>query len=90
MGKKVLVIGAARSGLAGAEFLAAHGETVVLTDMKQVEQVDNLAALGVSFIWGEQPDVAAVQPDYIVAVSYTHLDVYKRQAICRMRRWICA
>lgn len=66
MGKKVLVIGAARSGLAGAEFLAAHGETVVLTDMKQVEQVDNLAALGVSFIWGEQPDVAAVQPDYIV------------------------
>ena len=65
-GKKVLVIGAARSGLAGAEFLAAHSETVVLTDMKQVERGDNLAALGVSFIWGEQPDVAAVQPDYIV------------------------
>ena len=66
MGKKVLVIGAARSGLAGAEFLAKQGNQVVLTDMKQVEQVDNLAALGVSFIWGEQPDVAAIQPDYIV------------------------
>lgn len=66
MGNKVLVIGAARSGLAGAEFLAKHGEQVVLTDMKTVEQLDNLHALGVSFIWGEQPDLSVVQPDYIV------------------------
>lgn len=66
MGKKVLVIGAARSGLAGAKFLAAHGEQVVLTDMKAVEQAEELAALGVSFLWGEQPDVAEIQPDYIV------------------------
>ncbi len=66
MGNRVLVIGAARSGLAGAEFLAKHGRQVVLSDMKKVESVDNLQALGVSFIWGEQPDVAAIQPDYIV------------------------
>lgn len=66
MGNKVLVIGAARSGLAGAEFLAKQGEQVVLTDMKTVEQVDNLRDLGVSFIWGEQPDLSVVQPDYIV------------------------
>lgn len=66
MGKKVLVIGAARSGLAGAEFLAKHGWQVVLTDMKQVEAVDNLQALGVSFVWGQQPDVAAIGPDLIV------------------------
>lgn len=66
MGKKVLVIGAARSGLAGAEFLAKHGWQVVLTDMKQVEAVDNLQALGVSFVWGQQPDVAAIAPDLIV------------------------
>lgn len=66
MGKKVLVIGAARSGQAGAEFLAAHGETVVLTDMKKANQVDKLGAQGVSFIWGEQPDLAVIQPDYIL------------------------
>ena len=66
MGDKVLVIGAARSGLAGAEFLAKQGNQVVLTDMKQAAQVDNLAELGVSFVWGEQPDVEAIQPDYIV------------------------
>lgn len=66
MGKKVLVIGAARSGLAGAEFLAKQGNEVVLTDMKQAVQVDNLAELGVSFVWGEQPDVEAIKPDYIV------------------------
>ena len=66
MGDKVLVIGAARSGLAGAEFLAKQGYQVVLTDMKQAVQVDNLAELGVSFVWGEQPDVEAIKPDYIV------------------------
>jgi UDP-N-acetylmuramoylalanine--D-glutamate ligase len=66
MGDKVLVIGAARSGLAGAEFLAKQGNQVVLTDMKQAVQVDNLTELGVSFVWGEQPDVEAIKPDYIV------------------------
>ena len=34
--------------------------------MKQAVQVDNLAELGVSFVWGEQPDVEAIKPDYIV------------------------
>ena len=66
MENQVLVIGAARSGLAGAEFLAKHGQRVVLSDMKKVESVDNLRALDVSFIWGQQPDVGAIQPDYIV------------------------
>ncbi len=66
MGDKVLVIGAARSGLAGAEFLAKHGDQVILTDMKQSAKADPLADLGVSFIWGEQPDVEAIQPDYMV------------------------
>ena len=37
MGQKVLVIGAARSGLASAEFLAKQGNQVILTDMKQQE-----------------------------------------------------
>ncbi len=63
---KVLVIGAARSGLAAAEFLVKQGEEVVLTDMKRVENTDALENLGIQTLWGEQPDVAAIQPDYIL------------------------
>ena len=66
MGQKVLVIGAARSGLASAEFLAKQGNQVILTDMKQQESMADLAQLGVSFLWGVQPDVASIEPDYIV------------------------
>ena len=66
MGQKVLVIGAARSGLASAEFLAKQGNQVILTDMKQQESMADLAQLGVSFLWGVQPDVASLAPDYIV------------------------
>jgi len=66
MGQKVLVIGAARSGLASAEFLAKQGNQVILTDMKQQEGLDALALLGVSFLWGGQPDLAELKPDYIV------------------------
>ena len=42
MSDKVLVIGAARSGMAGAEFLAKEGNQVVLTDMKQPAQTNGL------------------------------------------------
>ena len=63
---KVLVIGAARSGLAAAEFLAKQGEDVVLTDLKRVEDTDVLENLGIQTLLGEQPDVAAIQPDYIL------------------------
>ncbi len=37
-GKKVLVIGAARSGIACAKFLAARGATVALNDGKPIEK----------------------------------------------------
>ena len=37
-GKKVLVIGAARSGIASAKFLIARGATVALNDAKPVEK----------------------------------------------------
>ena len=50
---KVLVIGAARSGLAAAEFLVKQGEEVVLTDMKRVENTDALENLGSQILWGE-------------------------------------
>jgi len=37
-GKKVLIIGAARSGIAAARFLVAQGATVALTDQKPLEK----------------------------------------------------
>lgn len=44
---KVLVIGAARSGLAATRLLLKHGYEVVLTDMKAIEEKRELEELGV-------------------------------------------
>lgn len=41
-GKKVLVVGAARSGIAAAEFLLARGATVVLTDCRRGEELSGV------------------------------------------------
>ncbi|HZH89423.1 MAG TPA: UDP-N-acetylmuramoyl-L-alanine--D-glutamate ligase [Pyrinomonadaceae bacterium] len=58
-GKKVLVIGAARSGIAAARFLAARGATVALNDRKAVEEwTEEARALkseGVGLIAGDVP-----------------------------------
>jgi UDP-N-acetylmuramoylalanine--D-glutamate ligase len=58
-GKKVLVIGAARSGIAAARFLAARGATVALNDRKPVEEwTDEARALkleGVGLLGGDVP-----------------------------------
>ncbi|HEX8424586.1 MAG TPA: UDP-N-acetylmuramoyl-L-alanine--D-glutamate ligase [Pyrinomonadaceae bacterium] len=58
-GKKVLVIGAARSGIAAARFLASRGATVALNDRKPVEEwTDEARALkteGVGLLAGDVP-----------------------------------
>jgi UDP-N-acetylmuramoylalanine--D-glutamate ligase len=58
-GKKVLVVGAARSGIASARFLAARGATVALNDRKPIEQWSDAAQMlkadGVMLIEGEPP-----------------------------------
>ena len=47
-GQRVLVVGAARSGLAAAELLVKRGASVTLTDMKaSIPEADQLSALGV-------------------------------------------
>ena len=66
MGQNVLVIGAARSGIASAEFLAKQDSQVILTDMKEPEDTAHLAEQGINFIWGEQPNVEQLAPDMIV------------------------
>ncbi|MGI8657124.1 MAG: UDP-N-acetylmuramoyl-L-alanine--D-glutamate ligase, partial [Pyrinomonadaceae bacterium] len=58
-GKKVLVIGAARSGIACAKFLAASGAVVALNDRKPLEEwpddAAGLKANGVGLIEGDAP-----------------------------------
>lgn len=53
-GKRVLVVGMARSGLAAAELLAARGARVLATDLKPLaslgEAASRLARLGVEFL----------------------------------------
>ena len=57
--KKVLIIGAARSGVAAAKFLQARGAVVALNDRKELEKwsADALALkqLGVGLLPGEPP-----------------------------------
>lgn len=45
--QSVLVIGAARSGIAAARLLAKNGCSVILTDMKEIENKNELEALGI-------------------------------------------
>ncbi|MBM7855937.1 UDP-N-acetylmuramoylalanine--D-glutamate ligase [Desulfohalotomaculum tongense] len=62
--KKILVVGAARSGIAAAEFLVGKGAEVTLTDAKPAEElgekVQKLAGQGVNLaLGGQYPDPAA-------------------------------
>lgn len=58
-GKKVLIIGAARSGIASARFLAQRGATVALNDAKPMDQWDpdavTLKTEGVGCFAGDPP-----------------------------------
>ncbi|HSS20097.1 MAG TPA: UDP-N-acetylmuramoyl-L-alanine--D-glutamate ligase [Pyrinomonadaceae bacterium] len=69
-GKKVLVIGAARSGIACAKFLAAHGAIVALNDAQPLEKwsADALALKteGVGCFAGELPGWLLDQLDLVV------------------------
>lgn len=68
-GKKVLVVGIARSGAAVARFLADKGTRVVLTDQKPKDQlVDTLKDIpaGVEVIAGEYPDYGSGDFDFLV------------------------
>ena len=58
-GKKVLIIGAARSGVAAARYLAARGAIVALNDRKAIEEwteeARGLKAEGVGLLAGDVP-----------------------------------
>lgn len=69
-GKKVLIIGAARSGIAAAKFLAKRGAIVALSDQKPIEKwsADALALKesGVGLVPGEVPTWLLDQLDILV------------------------
>jgi UDP-N-acetylmuramoylalanine--D-glutamate ligase len=69
-GKKVLVIGAGRSGVASARFLAARGAVVALNDRKPVEEwtedAQALKAEGVGCIGGDVPSWLLDQIELVV------------------------
>ncbi len=68
--KKVLVMGAGRSGIAGAKFLAARGATVALNDAKPLEKWSAAALAlkseGVGCLAGETPGWLLDQIDLVV------------------------
>src|SRR3982751_367733 len=70
-GKKSLVLGAGKSGVASTRFLAAHGATVALHDRKPIEDwTDEARALkessGVGLISGDLPSWLLDQIDLVV------------------------
>lgn len=54
--KKVLVIGAARSGIAASKLLSKNGYSVILTDMKEVAEKEELKSLGIEVVDNGHPD----------------------------------
>src|SRR6476646_122562 len=69
-GKKVLIIGAARSGIAAAQFLTPRGAIVALNDQKPLdkwsEQAVALKETGVGLLPGEPPTWLLDQIDVLV------------------------
>ncbi len=69
-GKKVLIIGAARSGIAAAKFLVEQGATVALNDQKPIEKwTEDAVALkqsGVGLLPGDPPSWLLDQLDLVV------------------------
>jgi UDP-N-acetylmuramoylalanine--D-glutamate ligase len=69
-GKKVLIFGAARSGVASARFLVDQGAIVALTDQKPIEkwtpEALALKELGVGLLPGEPPSWLIDQLDLVV------------------------
>jgi len=68
--KKVLIVGAARSGIGAAKFLVAQGAVVALTDQKPIEkwtpEALALKDLGVGLLPGEPPSWLLDQLDLVV------------------------
>jgi UDP-N-acetylmuramoylalanine--D-glutamate ligase len=69
-GKKTLVVGLGKSGIAAAEFLHAHGANVIVNDAQPIEKIAAAAQLqanGIEVIAGSHPVSLFENVDLIVA-----------------------
>jgi UDP-N-acetylmuramoylalanine--D-glutamate ligase len=67
VGRKVVVVGAARSGIAAAELLVRRGASVVLTDARPtIDAADHLQAIGVTLALGGHAQAGLAAADLIV------------------------
>jgi UDP-N-acetylmuramoylalanine--D-glutamate ligase len=74
-GQRVLVVGAARSGVAVAELLARRGARVTVTDVKPgIEAAPSLAAQGIALALGGHDEAGFAGADLIVASPGVKLD----------------
>ena len=78
-GKTILVVGAARQGLAATRFLASHGSKVILTDSRPeqnfIEQIRQFMALPVRFVFGSHPPELLDGVDIICVSGGVPLDI---------------
>lgn len=78
-GKTILVIGAARQGLAATRFLASHGSKVILTDTRPEQDfndhIHKLKDLPVKFVFGGHPSELLKKVDGICVSGGVPLDI---------------
>ena len=78
-GKTLLVIGAARQGMAATRFLASHGSNVILTDRRPeqvfTDQICQLKELHVQFAFGGHPMELLEKVDGICVSGGVPLDI---------------
>lgn len=68
MSKCVLVIGAAKSGVAVAKLLHRHGYDVIITDMKEISEKEELISCGIEVYENGHPD-SLKRDDYSFVVK---------------------
>jgi UDP-N-acetylmuramoylalanine--D-glutamate ligase len=78
-GKTILVIGAARQGMAATRFLASHGSQVILTDSRPeqnfIEQTRQFKSLPVRFVFGSHTPELLEKVDGICVSGGVPLDI---------------
>ena len=78
-GKKVLVVGLARTGLATAKFLKARGAVVTTTEIRSKEEMGEgakeLEGMGLSSEWGGHRTETFLRPDLIVVSPGVDLNI---------------
>jgi len=69
-GRKILVLGAARSGVAASKYLVGEGAKVILSDIKKALDMqkiqEEVESFGIQTLWGDHPDVNKILPDLII------------------------